>query len=201
MANRITLSGEIIEEPHYTHKCNGETFFEFTMKVFRKSGVADHILCTVSEILVNELKESKYVEVTGEIRSRNKKNGNLSVFVMVNSVREHGSYDINATKIHGFLCTKATIKETYSGRELSTFLVASHRNNNEQSDYIPCVAWGRDASRMANMPIGTEITLHGRLQSRKYVKTLDDADLLTREVHEVSVRRIDEKEDTDHDCT
>lgn len=199
MANQITLSGEIIEEPHYTHKCNGETFFEFTMKVLRNSGTADYIVCTVSEILVNELKENRYVEVTGEIRSRNTKKGGLSVFVMVNSARERGSCDVNTTKINCFLCTKVIQKETFSGRELSTFLVASHRNNNEQSDYIPCVAWGRDATRMANMPLGTEITLYGRLQSRKYVKALEGEELLTREVREVSVRRIDEKEDVDHD--
>ena len=42
-----------------------------------------------------------------------------------------------------------------------------------KSDYIPCIAWGRNAQYAARFGVGDRISLTGRLQSREYQKLLD----------------------------
>lgn len=43
-----------------------------------------------------------------------------------------------------------------------------------KSDYIPCIAWGRNAAYAESLDVGTKLMLEGRLQSREYKKKLDD---------------------------
>ena len=44
----------------------------------------------------------------------------------------------------------------------------------QRTDYIPCILWGRTAQCAAELPVGAQITLAGRLQSRGYVKVLPE---------------------------
>ena len=74
-------------------------------------------------------------------------------------------------------------------REICDVLLAVNRAYNK-SDYIPCIAWGRNARYVNTLSVGDHIVLSGRIQSREYVKMLPDGTQETRTAYEVSVSRL-----------
>ena len=77
------------------------------------------------------------------------------------------------------------------GREICDLMIAVNRMYNK-SDYIPCIAWGRNATFAEKLDVGTKIYIEGRLQSREYKKKLDDGTMQLRRAYEVSVLRLEE---------
>ena len=55
-----------------------------------------------------------------------------------------------------------------------------------KSDYIPCIAWGRNAQYAARFRVGDRLRVTGRLQSREYQKLLDNGEYMVRSALEVS---------------
>ena len=68
-------------------------------------------------------------------------------------------------------------------------MLAVNRAYNK-SDYIPCITWGRNARFIKNLPVGTKISLSGRIQSRVYQKIDSDGIVEDRTAYEVSVSKI-----------
>ena len=78
-------------------------------------------------------------------------------------------------------------RKTPFGREISDILVAVNRAYNK-SDYIPCIAWGRNARYIANLEVGANIHIWGRMQSRIYQKRIGE-EVEERVAYEVSVAK------------
>ena len=76
------------------------------------------------------------------------------------------------------------------GREIADILLAVNRAYNK-SDYIPCIAWGRNARFCENMEVGTEVRISGRVQSRNYEKKFEDGTVETRVAYEVSIASLE----------
>ena len=55
-----------------------------------------------------------------------------------------------------------------------------------KSDYIPCIAWGRNAQFAARFHVGDRLRVTGRLQSREYQKLLENGEYIVRNAFEVS---------------
>ena len=55
-----------------------------------------------------------------------------------------------------------------------------------KSDYIPCIAWGRNAQYASRFSVGDRVRLTGRLQSREYQKLLENGEYMLRNAYEVS---------------
>ena len=55
-----------------------------------------------------------------------------------------------------------------------------------KSDYIPCIAWGRNAQFASRFHVGDRVRVTGRLQSREYQKLLENGEYITRNAFEVS---------------
>ena len=68
-------------------------------------------------------------------------------------------------------------------------MVAVNRAYNK-SDYIPCIAWGRNARYLSNLSVGENVKLWGRMQSRKYQKKTGD-EVEERTAYEVSISKIE----------
>ena len=71
-----------------------------------------------------------------------------------------------------------------------------------KSDYIPCIAWGRNARFVKNLTVGDKIAISGRIQSREYQKKLSETEVKTMTAYEVSVSKLaafDSAEDFDID--
>ena len=96
----------------------------------------------------------------------------------------------NEVVLIGYICKKPIYRQTPFGREISDILLAVNRAYNK-SDYIPCIAWGRNARFCQNIEVGTQVKIIGRVQSRQYEKKHEDGTVETRIAYEVSVGSLE----------
>ena len=63
-----------------------------------------------------------------------------------------------------------------------------------KSDYIPCIAWGRNAQFASRFKVGDRLHITGRLQSREYQKLLENGEYMARNAFEVSCFTLESEE-------
>ena len=212
--NHITLVGKITDEKKFSHEIYGEKFYTFDLSVPRLSGNADIIPVTISERLFKDedLVIDKKIKITGQFRSynsyENEKNRLiLTVFAKDIEFLENQEEEIVASKdlisneviLTGYICKTPIYRQTPFGREIADILLAVNRAYNK-SDYIPCITWGRNARYCSKMPVGTEVKVIGRVQSRAYEKKHEDGTVEQKVAYEVSISNlevIDEKRKLD----
>ena len=209
--NLIKLAGTVVSEKTFSHEVYGEGFYSFDLEVPRLSENFDIIPVTVSERLLAgiDFKMGQKVVVDGQFRSynnyENEKN-KLVLTVFVKEIREQTEEDANVNPneimLNGFICKKPIYRTTPFGREIADILLAVNRAYNK-SDYIPCIAWGRNARYCQNLGIGENVKIWGRIQSRQYEKKFEDGTSEIRRAYEVSISKmeIDKSADnnTDYD--
>ena len=91
--------------------------------------------------------------------------------------------------LDGYICKEPIYRKTPLGKEITDIILAVNRDDGK-SDYIPCIAWHRNARIMENLPVGAHIKIDGRVQSRQYVKKLSEEYAETRTAYEVSIWRL-----------
>ena len=192
--NRVYVYGEIISEAQFSHEVFGEAFYEFFIKVLRLSGQADILPVTVSErIMTEDMKVGSYISALGQFRSYNKLEGGRSRLMLTVFVRElfpaPQGKNPNSIVLSGYICKPPVYRTTPFNREIADLLVAVNRAYNK-SDYIPCIAWGRNARFVKNLQVGDKIALSGRIQSREYQKKLSDYEVKTMTAYEVSISKL-----------
>lgn len=195
--NRLVAAGQINTPLRFSHKTYGEAFYIFELGIERRSGYVDEINVMVSERLLCQtpLAAGDFVELTGQIRTYNemaegRNKLNVVAFAREISVNCEAAYYENYVYLDGFLC-KPPIKRTSPlGRDICDMMIAVNRMYNK-SDYIPCIAWGRNAQYAARFHVGDQLRLTGRLQSREYQKLLESGEYLTRNAYEVSAFTLD----------
>lgn len=206
--NNITLAGVVEREPEYSHEVLGEGFYVFMLKCSRMSSNKDTLPVMISDRLVDirEIKVGQVVTVLGQIRSFNRHIDDvkskliLSVFarelkILTQDATELSfEEDINTVILDGFVCKLPIYRCTPKGREIADILVAVNRPYGK-SDYIPCIAWGRNARFAGGLEVGEHIQIQGRFQSREYTKKISDNEIETRVAYEVSVSKIDYAEE------
>jgi len=210
--NHIILVGKVTSDKRFSHEIYGEKFYIFDLSIPRLSGNNDNIPITVSERLLTEngLPLDSKITVEGQFRSYNcyqDQRSRLILTVFAKSIifLENQEDDVQAGKdiitneviLDGYICKKPIYRRTPFGREIADILLAVNRSYNK-SDYIPCIAWGRNAKFCENVPIGTELRVVGRVQSRGYEKKHEDGTIEKRTAYEVSVAGlevIDKKSD------
>lgn len=198
--NKAELAGVILSEPEYSHAVYGETFYLMDIGVARVSGTIDKIRLLISEKLFEKDDEytGKTVRVSGEYRSFNKHENDtnrLLLFLFVNDIEEtdHICEDdtkTNSIELEGSICKEPIYRKTPFGREITDLLIAVNRAYGK-SDYIPCIAWGRNAKSAARIEVGTRVRVEGRIQSRGYVKRISETEAENRIAYEVSASRIE----------
>ncbi len=213
--NHIILLGKVTSEKKFTHEIYGEKFFVFDLSVPRLSGSADIIPVTISERLLTnqDLEIGDKLEIEGQFRSYNSYmpgRNKLVLTVFTKDIRflENQEDEIVAGKdvisneviLDGFLCKKPIYRKTPFGREIADILLAVNRGYNK-SDYIPCIAWGRNARFCENMQVGTEVKIVGRVQSRAYEKKYEDGRIENKVAYEVSVSSLELANKNDDEST
>ena len=197
--NKIVIAGHIDGDIAVSHENRGETFYRFMLSVKRTSGNVDVIPCIISEVNLPDITLKKYVKITGEIRTRNCFDNNnknkLSVFVFVESVEDFERFE-NHVSMDCYICKKNDVRDTPKGRVITDFICASNRKYGK-SDYIPCIAWGRNAIRTSEFDVGTRVKVLGRLQSREYKKKIDDEKYEEMTAYELSASMIDVVEESE----
>ncbi len=202
--NYLTLVGKVTGEKRFSHEIYGEKFYTFDLAIPRLSGNADIIPITISERLITDdmLTEGKKLLIKGQFRSynsyENEKNRLiLTVFAKdileVNESENEEENEMvkkeettNEVVLIGFVCKKPIYRQTPFGREISDLLLAVNRAYNK-SDYIPTIAWGRNARFCQNLEVGAQVKIIGRVQSRQYEKKYEDGTSEIKVAYEVSV--------------
>ena len=197
--NYLVLVGKITSEKKFSHEIYGESFYIFNLEVPRLSGNEDIIPITVSERLLNDLdlELNKKVIVEGQFRSYNSYENERNKLILTVFAKDIIDYSddleeenkpatSNEVVLNGYICKKPIYRQTPFGREIADILLAVNRAYNK-SDYIPCIAWGRNARFCQNLEVGTEIKVVGRVQSRTYEKKFEDGTSETRVAYEVSI--------------
>ena len=202
--NRVEIEGIIDSEVTLDHMSHNEGIYTFTLKVPRlRKDVYDYIPIDLPEKLLEdyEYKKGDAVSIMGQFRSYNVKSENnpnhmrLILYIFVEDIHTVEKVEkVNTIRLHGHLCKKPNYRKTSTGREICDLLLAVNRNYS-RCDYLPCIAWGRDAKYSSNFDIGTNLYITGRVQSRKYRKTKEDGTSVENEVYEVSVSDIQELDD------
>ena len=211
--NYLTLVGKVTGEKRFSHEIYGERFFIFNLSIPRLSGNADIIPITISERLVSDdmLQEGKRLLVKGQFRSynsyENEKN-KLILTVFAKDIEELKDEEednefvkkdmiTNEVVLIGYICKKPIYRQTPFGREIADLLLAVNRAYNK-SDYIPSIAWGRNARFCQNLEVGTRVKVVGRVQSRTYEKKFEDGTSETRVAYEVSIGSLEVVEEKDN---
>lgn len=191
--NKVFLCGTVVDEPVFSHETFGEGFYEVKMSVPRLSEHVDILPITVSEKLLSSFKLGSKVSIKGQLRSYNKLESQKSKLVLSVFVREviepSPSMNPNIIEISGYICKPPVFRTTPFKREICDILVAVNRAYNK-SDYLPCIAWGRNAKYIKDVPVGTKVDIVGRVQSREYQKKLENGEVVTKTAYEISINRV-----------
>lgn len=185
--NKVKILGQVATTPDYNHEAYDEKFYFFVMETKRKSGTVDFIPVMISEQMLKliNIGEGDWIELDGEYRSYNTEDRHLALYVFATEVKSSpGGVYGNDVQLEGFVCKSPTFRSTPQGREISDLLIAVPRNYNK-SDYIPCIAWGRQAKMVSNLIVGSKIEIAGRIQSRCYKK--NDETMIAYEISIASV--------------
>ena len=182
--NKVSVIGEVVSEFKFSHEVFGEGFYVVDMAVSRLSDQVDIIPLMVSERLLDVSKDYQgcTMEALGQFRSYNRHEGTknrlvLSIFVReVNFLEEFTDYTkTNQIFLDGYI---------------ADLLLAVNRPYGK-SDYIPCIAWGRNARYASGFEVGSRVCVWGRVQSREYTKKLSETDCEKRIAYEVSVSKLE----------
>lgn len=212
--NHIILVGKVTSDKVFSHEVYGERFYIFKMEIPRLSGTSDIIPITVSErLLTQDLNIGEKIVVKGQFRSYNtyvdNKNRLILTVFAKDIIRESNFTDeqeewekqniSNEVVLNGYICKTPIYRQTPFKREIADLLLAVNRAYNK-SDYIPCIAWGRNARYCQNMEVGTCVKIVGRVQSRIYEKKHEDGAVEERVAYEVSIGSmeiVDQNDDTE----
>lgn len=200
--NVVEIAGKVVSPIEFSHEMYGEGFYNFYLEVPRLSETVDVLPVTISErLIINlDLKEGIYVKIFGQLRSYNRYVDGSSKLLLTVFARDikllktqeeikEALKSPNEIFLDGYICKPPVYRTTPFGREISDLLLAVNRAYNK-SDYIPCIAWGRNARFCDNILVGDHLKVWGRIQSREYQKKLNN-EIETKVAYEVSISKLE----------
>lgn len=205
-SNTVKILGKVSGEREYSHEVFGEKFYNLNLEVPRLSDSVDILPITIPErLLINiDFTIGEYVIIEGQLRSYNRFIDGANRLILTIFAREIYIPDEeelletlripNEIYLDGYICKTPVYRTTPFGREITDILLAVNRAYNK-SDYIPSIAWGRNARFCENLIIGDHIKIWGRIQSRTYQKRMETGEAESRVAYEVSITKLEFVED------
>lgn len=197
--NYAEISGTLVQAPRLSHENRGERFFTFPVSVRRLSGTSDTINVISREKSLTNLNmtEGCSLHIFGQLRSFNNKHNEgakLVISLFARDIIIEKCENRNDILLHGTICKHPTFRTTPMGREICDFMLAVNRKYG-RSDYLPCIAWGTKAREVSGYEVGTVLSLRGRIQSRQYIKLIDDVPY-EKTAYEVSIIDLEKSSKT-----
>lgn len=193
--NSAKIAGRLVDGLSFSHASERAKYYKGTLAVECISGAVDYIPVVVHERAAEGLAElqDKLVSITGQISTVNRIVGSkprlmVELFAYHIDILDSGEH-ANEVMLRGVVCKAPTFRVTPHGREISDVMLAVNRPSG-RSSYIPCIVWGAEARSLQGTPVGTQIEVHGRFQSREYEKRLEDGMVELRVAHEISVSKV-----------
>ena len=190
--NHMLAAGRLERPLELSHEVMNEPFFAGVLQVKRLSGAIDRIPITVPGKLLAQdgLPTDQLLMIVVENAGR------LMVTLFAQSISFGCDNDtLNRVELAGALCKPPVYRSTPFGREICDMMLAVNRAFGK-SDYIPCIAWGRNAQYASRFQVGDRVRIGGRLQSREYQKLMENGEYMVRNAFEVSAFTLEA--DTPH---
>ena len=199
--NQVQITGAIVSDYEYSHEIYGEGFYQFFVEIPRLSESVDTIPIMISERLININEDSTgaLITIKGQYRSYNRHERNVNRLILYVFAREAEFLDVdvlianpnnNSIMLDGYICKKPNYRKTPLHREICDFILAVNRPYGK-SDYIPCIAWGRNARFVGELEVGQRLAVQGRVQSREYIKKFSEDMSELRVCYEVSTSKVE----------
>lgn len=214
--NKVVLTGIITEDFTYHHSTKGTNIYKSFISVKRDSGTDDVLPIMASEKVLKEafsLTEVKSygsqnytVCIEGTMASYNEHvesgKSKLILFIKPNNILivADNTKPSNNIELTGYIVKDVTVRKTpglkdekgiciRQERTIADVMLGVNINMNKRcvSYYIPCIFWGKAATAVGNLEIGTQINIHGRVQSRKYNKRYENGNVEEKIAYEISV--------------
>lgn len=180
--NSLKIAG-IISELMFSHSTPKGNFWKCKItSVRRNDNSKDTLIVLFPEFWVDVLKGKEKACIIGELRTKNI-DSQVLVFVFAKDIIEY-SEDINEVSVSGSICINRGSRDTKNGIVITDFILRNDING--KNNYIPCIAWNKSARIMANKPVGYNVLVKGRFQSREYHKKLDNDDIVKNTAYELS---------------
>lgn len=191
--NKVFLNGIVVDKPIFSHETCGEGFYEVKLSVPRLSEQLDIVPIIVSEKMIKDFNIGQEIAIKGQFRSFDKICGEKNKLILNVFAREiiekDNTMNPNIIEITGYVCKEPIYRTTPFNREICDVLVAVNRSYNK-SDYLPCIAWGRNARFLKNAKVGSKLEIVGRIQSRNYQKKLESGEIIFKTAYEISISRV-----------
>ena len=203
--NRMAAAGHLEGPLELSHEVMNEPFYSGVLLVKRLSGALDKLPITMPGKLMGgeQWPLETLLLVQGQVRSYNKVvegAGRLLVTLFAQHVSVGADNDtLNRVELSGALCKPPIYRSTPFGREICDLMLAVNRAFGK-SDYIPCIAWGRNAQYASRFHVGDRLRVTGRLQSREYQKLLESGEYISRNAYEVSAFTLEAEPSAPHDA-
>ncbi|MEL7601722.1 MAG: single-stranded DNA-binding protein [Bacillota bacterium] len=198
--NRVVISGWVQQTPSFSHSLYGEAFYTFPLVVPRLSGTEDVLPVTAGERLLPTLpEEGEELLISGQLRSYNMQCDGanrllVTVFARGITPKPEETPYCNEISLIGYICKPPIYRTTPFAREIADLLLAVNRPYHK-SDYLPVIAWGRNARFVSGLAVGDRLSVIGRVQSRPYQKSLPDGTVQFRVAYEVSAATVEWEND------
>ena len=201
--DHLLLVGKVLSEKRFSHENSEEKFYIFDIEVERSNGMIDIITVTASErILYNKVIKGEKLIIKGHVKTYNCFINTANKLVLIFFAKEiltKNQLDVegleetkrtsNEVSIDGYVCQKPYYRQTPFGREIADILLVVNRVRNK-SDYIPCIAWGRNARFCQNLEFGTEVKIVGKIQSNIDKIEYKDGTVEQRTAYSISIENI-----------
>lgn len=198
IANMVTLRGNLLSLPDFSHENHGRRFYRFYLEVPRLSGAVDLLPVIAEDRILNtvDLSGGEMLTVTGQVRSHNistETRRRLLIFVFASSIVAENGEPVNEVVLEGPICREPTYRRTPLGREICDMMLAVPRAF-RRADYLPCILWGKTAQEGAQLHTRDRIRIYGRLQSRIYTKMTEHGpeERTAYEISALSAERTDD---------
>lgn len=203
--SEIEVTGQVLTDLKLSHEFKGEKYYQFTIGVERQSGVIDRLPVIISERMMQRetILIGDYLYIYGSVRTKNVRISEEKTKLLVNIYAENFNElepeendGTNIMTVRGCICKTPILRTTpATNREVADFIICIYRNYGKR-DYIPCIAWGKNAKYLSQVAPWTEIQAVGRFQSRDYIKVIDGVQE-ERTTYEMSISEFVESEVVD----
>ena len=193
--NQVEMCGIIAGQPCVSHQFGEQIFYTFPILIPRLSGTEDclRILAPQTVFDPQQYTEGDCISLSGSIRSRNTHENEkyhliLSVYAYCISPDPEGCFPQNDVTLVGTVCKPPIHRITPLGREVCDIMLAVRRPYG-RADFLPLIAWGKNAQLATGAGVGCRFACSGRFQSRIYTKTENDV-TSERTAYEVSLASL-----------
>lgn len=197
----IHVSGTVVGNLVFDHVTHDDKIYKGYIKVDRTHSVnSDTLMFFVNENIIDVAADwdGYWLDINGSLRAyRISENSEKKAYKAIIYAHELASEiaaaeDCNTVELKGDIVSEPKLRTTPSGKVICDFMLSVERPHSK-TDWIPCIAWGRDAKYISGeLEEGTKIEVKGRLQSRQFSKVLSDGTVSHRIVYEVCVQKFKE---------